>query len=825
MQYKKLITYCMAKKSHLKFLSKEQLSEVKDFRYNYGFDNSKEEEELAPRNYFRLASALRANLQTFEEDVSEKYERRDPKLEIPFDIDYMEITFQDLFEIKKFFPIYYDDYGLEGVAFYDFAKKGLFAIIDSEKFETFIGNIINFTRSELDNDNNSTYSANIKYIAGFRLLRTEDIVKFQLENIGDIVYFSIIDLPLGANLKEEILAVLFDYLESNEIEFQYIEDVDRLELRNPTSEQIKKIVENYDIIESATCSAFTTVRPGEFNTVEREFGFEILNADEDLPIVGIIDTGISRDTALAPLLIPDETFTLAGSPLIDHGGRNRLGHGTAVAGLVALGRHNHRNDFEGEVMADAKLLSIKISNSGNGFISELDLVEMLYEVKEKYPEIRLFTLTTCYSCNMSTNEAFSDYTYALDKFAYETNSLLFICTGNNDECINDNTNYDLNYFHGEHTNLSTPADSLNNFIVGAAADNLKEGAFLGISSGREFPALYTRKGHIDLSAIYSPKKNNENYFRPDVIESGGDMGFYNATTLDWMDEPALTLLSALPHRGIMQDVGTSFAAPLTANLAAKIIKNYPQLSNESVKALIINGASLNFIQFTDNVSKLLNRVAGNGIVDELKSLYSSESSATMILEDKIEAGKIKIYPINFPDYLLNDELGKKNGILKVTATLCFKFLPIRNNQLSYNPIHMAFSIFKNQPADDIMKPDKELKSKLRSTLSWSENGRHVAKPLPYSNTQKIFLNVNIADLHKEDSTFKLAIHAKVSDQIVGSLPDGYPSDFPFSIVLAIEETFKKSTGKLYDELLAINHLEIISILDLDTTLEAEDLNV
>ncbi|MCD1117567.1 S8 family peptidase [Chryseobacterium turcicum] len=815
----------MAKRSHLKFISKEQLSEVKDFRYNYGYDGNKEEEDISPKNYFRLATALRANLRTFEHDVSEKYERRDPDITIPADIDYMEITFQDLFEIRKFFSIYYEDYGLEGVAFYDFAKRGLFAIIDRDKFEAFIGDVIGFTRSELDHDNSISYSANIKYIAGFRLLKTEDIVRFQLEDIGEIVYLSIIDLPLEIKLKEEILSALFDYFGSNEIEFRYIEESDRIEVRNPTLEQIKKIVENFDIIESATCSAFTTVRPGEFNTVEREFGFEILNVDEDLPIVGIIDTGISRDTALSPLIIVDETFTLAGNPLVDHGGRNRLGHGTAVAGLVALGRHNHRNNFEGEVRADAKLLSIKISNSGNGFISELDLIEMLYEVKKRYPEIRLFTLTTCYSCNMSTNEAFSDYTYALDKFAFETDSLLFICTGNNDNCINENSNYDLNYFHGEHTNLSTPADSLNNFIVGAAADNLKDGAFLGIASGREFPALYTRKGHIDLSAIYSSKKNNENYFRPDVIESGGDMGFYNPTTLDWMDEPALTLLSALPHRGIMQDVGTSFAAPLTANLAAKIIKNYPQLTNESVKALIINGASLNFIQFTENVTQLLNRVVGNGVVDESKSLYSSENSATMILEDNIEPGKIKIYPINFPDYLLNDELGKKNGILKVTATLCFKFLPIKNNQLSYNPIHMAFSIFKNQSADDIMKPDKALKSKLRSTLSWSENGRHVAKPLPYANTQKIFLNVNLADLHKEDSTFKLAIHAKVSDQIVGNLPDGYPSEFPFSIVISIEETLKKSTGKLYDQLHAVNHLEVISALDLDTTLETEDLNV
>lgn len=815
----------MAKKSHLKFLSEKQLSEIKDFKYNYGFDSNKDDEEAAPKNYFRLATSLRADITRFNADVEEKNNLKDNTLEIPYDIDYVMIAFQDQFVINKYFQDYYNDFGLEATAFYDFAKKGLFAVVDRDKFQSFITNVNNFILHALENNENVQYSNYVKYISGFKLLKANDILKVRLENIGEIVYLSLIDLPLDDAVKQQLVQSLIAYIESSGIAYRYDIENDRIELKNSTPEQIQKIIQNFDIIESVTSSAFTTISPSEFNTVQRQFGFDIQNADEDLPIVGIIDTGIAQQTALAPLIINDTTFTLAGSPLIDQAGRNRLGHGTAVAGLVALGRLNHRDNFENEVTADAKLLSIKISDNGSGYISEIDLLNMLYAVKAKYPEIRLFTLTTCYSSFMYKNETFSDYTYSLDKFAYETNSLIFICTGNNENCINENTSYDLTYFHGDHTNLSTPADSMNNVTVGAAADNLKEGAFLGIASGREFPALYTRKGHIDLSAIYNSKKTNKNYFKPDVIESGGDIGYYNATTLDWTDEPALTLLSARPEIGIMQEVGTSFATPLTANLAAKIIKNYPSLSNESVKALIINGASQNLIPFGSDVSKLRDRVIGNGLVDDFKSLYSDENSATLILEDEIGNGKIRIYPINFPEYLVNDDLGKKRGILKVTATLCFKFLPLKNNQLSYNPIHMAFSIFKNHSADDIMKPDEELKSKLKTTLSWSENGRYVSKPLPYSNTQKIFLNVNVDDLNNEENTFKLAVHAKLSEQIVGGLPEGYPTEFPFSIVLSIEETIKNNSGKLYDEIQLINQLEVIQELDIDTGLEAEELDV
>lgn len=497
----------MAKKPHLKLINEKQLSEVKSFKYNYGFDNNKEDKVNTSKNYFNLATSFKKDVENFENDLYAKYSAKDRTLEVPYDIDYVQITFQDQFVISQYFDDYYNDFGLEATTFYDFAKKGLFAIANRDKFQIFITHVNNFIAYELEGNHDLQYSNYIKYISGFQLLRAKDIFKFEIEHIGNIVYLSLIDLPLDDAVKQQIVQSLIVYLEDDNIVHKYDMEADRIELQNPTRKQIQKIIRNYDIIESATCSAFTTIRPGAFNTVERQFGFTIQNAEEDLPIVGIIDTGISHQTALAPLIINDATFTLAGNPLIDQAGRNRLGHGTAVAGLVALGKHNHRNNFDGNVIADAKLLSIKITDNGNGYISEMSLLQMLYEVKRKYPSIRLFTLTTCYKNFKCKNEAFSDYTYSIDKFAYETNSLIFICTGNNHNCVNENTEYDLSYFHCDHTNLSTPADSLNNLTVGASADNLKDGAFLGIAKGREFPALYTKKVTlIYLQYIIPPKQ-------------------------------------------------------------------------------------------------------------------------------------------------------------------------------------------------------------------------------------------------------------------------------------------------------------------------------
>ena len=815
----------MANRKHLRLLSEKQLEKVIPMKFKYGFPQENEEEDEEPKNYYKVVQTLNIDRERFYRHSQIKNERRNRTLNVPHYIDHVLFTFQGQFVISDFFNKYYYDFGLEAVAFYDFGKKGLFAIINHEKFQVFMNEVHKFIQKELENNTELEYENYVLYVASFKLLQIREIVKFRLDQMQGLVYLSLINLPLNDKFKTDILKRLFTYLDEKLIVFNFDESNDRLELNNPTPEILQEIIENFDIIESATNSAFTTVSPGEFNTVTRAQGINIVNADEDLPIIGIIDTGISSNSAIAPLLINDDSFALSGDPFVDVANRNAHGHGTPVAGLAALGKLNHLNNFEGDIFADAKVLSIKTSDYGGGYISEIDLVKMLYDVKEKYPDIKIFTLTTCYNRYKATNEDFSDYTYTLDKFAFETNSIIFICTANNDDAIDDNSSYDLKYFHTEKTNICTPADSMNNFTVGAAADNITNSPFFGIAYGREFPTLFSRKGHVDLSLIFSRNKINKNYFKPDVVESGGDFVCFNDSYLDWASETSLNVISARANIGLFEETGTSFSTPLVANLAAKIQKQYPELHTQTIKALIINSASLNKIPFDNSVSKLKNRVAGHGYIDNFKSVFSNENSATLILEDSISDDDLRVYPINFPKYLTETDLGKQNRILKVTATLCFSFLPIKNNQLSYNPIHLAFSIFKNHEAEDIIKSNVEVDSKLKTGLTWSQNGRYKSKPIPYANTQKLELNVNVSDLVNEENTFKLAVHCLVTDQIIGELPAGYPKEFPFSLVINIEETTRNQTGLLYDEIQVVNNLEVIGDLDADTTIEIDSLDV
>jgi hypothetical protein len=359
---------------------------------------------------------------------------------------------------------------------------------------------------------------------------------------------------------------------------------------------------------------------------------------------------------------------------------------------------------------------------------------------------------------------------------------------------------------------------MNNIVVGAAADNLSGNAFMGISHSREFPALFTRKSHFDLTDLFPINKQNKNLFRPDVLESGGDYE-QSGIFIGVGEQASMEVLSANPAFGFYKDSGTSFSTPLVANIAAKIMRGYPSLNAQTIKSLIINGASLDKIPFDQPIQNLQNKSSGHGIVNPDKSIQSNDNTITFIIEDDIEPDEMKIIPLNFPSYLTDSNLGKRTGILKLTATLCFSFDPVQNNHLGYCPIQMAFSIFRNHSGTQILEKEIDLKSKLKN--GWSQNNRWKSKPIPASNSQKIQFPISVKDLTEESSTFKLAVHCILNSQLL--IDDKYKNSHPFSMAITIEENLPEArkTGRLYAEMIAINEVENITQLEAEAENDIE----
>lgn len=811
----------MPNKPHVQLNTKKQFDKPTKLVFNYGNpDDEDEPKSIKVGNYVQKAGLFRSYLATLVNDRQSRRAERNPAIQVAGHFEYIRITFHGQFNVNKYFQPYVNDFGLMGIEFCKFNHEILFGVVDEKKFETFLQGLQNFVNKELGINDQAVYPGKIRYIKDFELLKTSDLIRHQ----GDTALLNIklAVFPLANKRAQDIYTSLKDYLTQKGLEYRQQDS--NLEIYNADADQAKEIAENFDVILNVTSGLATVIRPGVLNLPERTYGFDIENPDANLPIIGILDTGVSAATPLASIIVEDADFNLTQTPFNEDNADGGQGHGTGIAALAALGKTAYARSYRGNIPADAKILSMKILDANSGFLSHLSVLQLLKAAKAKYPAIKIFVLSVCYKQHKLTNENHSVYAYELDKFAHENDCLISICTANNLRASDVNTTYNLGYFDQEETNICAPAESMNNIIVGASSHSLKNGPHVGISTSHEFPTLYTRKGHIDLRNLYPVTKINKLYFKPDIIECGGDYEFSPNGQFFGQDiNASMEILSANPADSFYSNIGTSFSAPLIANTAARIQLQYPDIKSQSIKALIINGASLDNIRFDNQHSHLINKVAGHGLSDAEKSIYSSDNRITFLIEDEIEPEKLAVFPIKFPDYLVNDNLGKKQGILLVTATLCFSFDPILDNQMVYCPIHMAFCFFKNHTSEQILKKEDEINSLLKSTLRWSQNARYKAKPVAAVNTQKLKFQINKDELVDENGVFKLGVNCRILSQLLPGQSTSYEKSHAFSIAITIEENLQKkyTTNKLYQHITEVNEIINIANTELYGDLEAE----
>lgn len=803
---------------HVRLNTDQQKDPSVALRFNYGFGEQEEDEEDNPDPiYDNMAREFRQMLTRLTNDRQTRTAERNPQIEVPANIEYIRIEFQSQFVINQFYTRWRDDFGLLGVQVSKFGHEILFAIEDRALFSYFLSQIEHFIQKELGENPRVTYENRITFIKSFTLLTSAQMLR--QEGAAPLYNVQLVDDALLPDpTYRGIQDALIEYLRTRAIRYQYNNQSHHLELEGVTEDHLTEMVRNFDIILLVTSSLATVITPSPLGQPERSYGFTITNAGDELPIVAIVDTGISDQTPLGPLIIPDTRYNLTtSSPMTDN-----VDHGTALGALSILGRKAYADGYRGAKQADGKLLSVKIMDAERGYISQAGVINLLYQVKRDYPDIKLFVLATCFAAPKDVNSDFSTYAAELDKFAHTTDSLILICTSNNNRASNVNQSYDPTYFNQDETNLCVPAESMNNLTIGAAAGSLREGTFAGISPAAEFPALYSRKGHVDLSLLFSRKKLNKNYFKPDVLEYGGDLEYGPSRAyIAAGTRASMQVLSSDRTQSFSEDVGTSYSTGLTANPALRIQRTYPSLRAQTIKALLVNAASLERIQFDRPIDGLLNRLAGHGLLNADESVFSNENCITFVVEDVISPEAVNIYPIHFPTYLTG--LYKSKGIVRISATLCFSFDPLLTHHLAYCPVHISFAFFRNHDGDDILAKEKDVKSQIGPGLGWSQNARFTSKPAPYTNVQKKSFTIGRDLLVDEEHTLKLAVNCRVNPQLIPGLDSGYAGPFAFSLVITFEENVKESelTDQLYDEMIAVNEIINIASAEGEALAEAE----
>lgn len=813
----------MANNPH-KYLRNEQ-GKNHGFKKQRGFSNPKVEDEDEPlppvikpfqKDKLRLSTALLYR--------QRRIRREEKTLNIPVNIDLIRIHFFTVFGLdlqKKFL----EKYGLSVVEYTAFNKTVLFELTNETQFGLFVGHIQQVVESP-DNDSYEGKAYNlIALINNFEFITD----KHRLGAISEKGFLiSLISSVNQGSVTQKQL--LFAFLRDQTRTISYNESFpDILEVKELSRIQLSSLVRNFDIIKHISGTRPIKLRPGMFGEERREYGFEV-DTPDNLPVVGIIDTGVS---SIEPLR------NLFAGIAYDHTGTgaywDESGHGTMVAGLVVFG-----DDFPTQILqryrAKAKIAIIKPIHNDDDTI---DIPRLLNDIRDakRVHGVRLFNMSLNLNIVKPYNDSFSPFAYELDKLTFEEDIMILLSVGNykSDDLkilLNERYHpshdypsffYDLNSTSEDHscwfTNIQEPSESLNNISIGALAGNLEGNNTSDTTPANEYPAYYSRKFHFDQSQLVNGtqlqrNQNNKHLNKPDIVFEGGDL-FRDNAGIEVLRSPL-----ANSEKYYARSCGTSLATPLVASLAADILFTYPGLSTQSVKALLINNtfsaAGKLPPAFQNQPINLYKKLTGFGRPAKDNLLFTDNNTAVWIIEDTIDNDELKVIPIKVPSFIA--EAGNK---LHVEATLCYSFLPVKDNHLNYLPLHISFGFFKNMDAGTIGTSDAST-YRIKNAISWSEDFHGVEKRL-FSNSQKHSFNIQPTDLAKIGNEISIAVRCigKAEIPLINRqyIENG---NHKFSIVIAISEIPEnKASGRLYAELNAINEVENIAILDASIDIELE----
>ncbi|PSL27546.1 S8 family peptidase [Chitinophaga ginsengisoli] len=784
------------------------------FKRQRGFttSNEREEEDAEPKT---IREFQKDRLRTSYAEFFTKQRVRNENRAIHFDanIDLIKISFYVTFndDLKRKF---FERYGLSSVEFSRFNKTVTFEVVSDITSQNFFRHVHTIINSP---EGTGYVNQPFNLIA---LVMHFEFIDTRARWVSASLSGSLLTLISSANPIYTIQKnTLFRFLQERQLTFSYDQQApDLIEVAVNDRNQLREIADNFDIVKAITSTRALRVRPGQYGELRRDYGFTVI-VPEQLTIVGVIDTGVTRITPLQDILT---NFSY------DHTGNGAFwdesGHGTSVAGLVALGAEFYASTDE-VYTAKARIAVIKALQFNN---DNLNISRILADIRSarQTHNVRLFNLSLNISSAKEYNSTYSHFAYELDKLAHELDVLVFIAVGNIDpdylgDALADPLHPDHKYpvffykpdstsdgHRCENTNICEPAESLNNISVGALAGNLEQNDQSDVTPNALYPAYYTRKFHFDYSVNINStplRKNqrNKHLVKPDVVFDGGDLFVYEA---------GMEILRAHNHPEggyFARTAGTSLATPLITSYAAQILNAYPELRTQTVKAILINAATFykkdNLPAFRNSTEALLKNLVGFGKPQKEKLLNTEDNSILFLIEDVIAIGEIITIPINLPPYL--KDAGNK---LKFEITLCYSFLPVKDNHLNYLPLHISFNLIKSVDVQVAANAGQVVYG-IKNSFRWSEDHFGLDNRL-FSNSQSATYILQPRDISAADNAVALAVRCLLKNEI----PEEYSRQAKriahrFSMVIRITEQQTQSVNNsLYQQILACNEIKNIA---------------
>lgn len=469
--------------------------------------------------------------------------------------------------------------------------------------------------------------------------------------------------------------------------YEYIDDVDSFSIRiTINGNGLRDLVRNFGYIFEVSESAEIKMEAATGAVSQISDSLSIAPPEAGSPIVCVIDSGIQESHRyLSPAILSDESVCLIQGELSvnDEYGRDGTtgGHGTRVAGAVL-----YHNDIptNGSYTLPCFIRNVRVLDSDNCLPMDANPSQAISDVIKRFA-IDAPTKSKIFNHSIGERAPFdgeefkhmSIWAAKIDSVSYENDVLFIQAAGNmTNEVISGLIGVGFNYpqyFYEKPARLSNPAQSLQALTVGSISHTDFDNVDLTAMGKKDEISSFSRIGPGIWDSI-----------KPDVVEYGGTHAINkNDSTLTTPEAVCTDLIRSSPQgpAHAKDGIGTSFAAPKVAYIAAAIQKVLPDAPALLYRALIAQSARLpcDISRLTTDEKQMLMRQMGYGLPDVDKATTNNDYRATLVTTDSIEigAGEAHIYPVYVPDALRN--IGEDYNIL-VEITLSYSAKPRRTRR-------------------------------------------------------------------------------------------------------------------------------------------------
>lgn len=456
------------------------------------------------------------------------------------------------------------------------------------------------------------------------------------------------------------------------------------------------------------------------------------------PSVCILDSGVTSNHPLLSSNIGHTAAIMTDDPTpVDV-----RGHGTKVAGIAVYGDVLAAYNA-GEFSSPITLYSARVLNSDGRFDDEelhITQIRTAIETFAKPPyKCRVFNLSVGSELPVLTvpNARQTQWAEDLDTLARELRVLLVVAAGNHmlDEATNAEeaelvlSGYpDFLFERG--AALSDPATAAIAVTVGGLAEHEAPESWDGEDQTEEIDRPVARRDQPTPSTRIGPGVNNS--YKPDFVAHGGNSALRGSGPLNHLIRSTMGYgVLSFSHRPqssmFAADVGTSFAAPKVARMAAMLWHRLKETEGfdphpNLVRALLANSASVP--QATRELitarkgEEFVARVCGYGVPDLELATHSGNRRVTLIASGELKIDGFYLYQVPITEEFLSAP-GKK----RIIVSLAFD-PPVRRRRAKYLGVSMQPALFRGVSVESIIASNTPIPAEEKDDPARSIQGAH-----------------------------------------------------------------------------------------------------